>query len=114
MKSTEERELEKIEALRKELEAKRKLAQESHKSTKTSTGYVPPQSKQPLTKPDELHFATDERIKNVQDKSDSKEINFTKILRQNRLRTVSVFKSRKTGRKSTTLLLICKGSFTLK
>lgn len=90
VKSTEERELEKIEALRKELEAKRKRAEESYKSALNSTSYVPSQSKQPLTRPDKIHFATDERIKDTKDnKTDSKEINFTKILRQNKLRNVS-------------------------
>ena len=86
MKSTEERELEIIEAKKKELEVRRKLAQESYKATQSSTAYVPPQSKQPLTRPDAIHFATDERIKGTHDNKNDKEINFTKLLRHNRSR----------------------------
>ena len=86
LKSTEERELEIIEAKKKELEARRKLAQESFKVSQSSTAYVPLQSKQPLTRPDAIHFATDERIKNTHDNENDKEINFTKLLRHNRSR----------------------------
>ena len=60
LKSTEERKLKKIQAFRKELEAKCKCAEESYKSALNSTSYVPSQSKQPLTQPDKIHFATDE------------------------------------------------------
>ena len=86
LKSTEERELEIIEAKKKELEARRKLAQESFKAAQSSTAYVPPQSKQPLTRPDDIHFATDGRIKSTHDNKNDKEINFTKLLRHNRSR----------------------------
>ena len=86
LKSTEERELEIIEAKKKELETRRKLAQESFKVAQSSAAYVPPQSKQPLTRPDAIHFATDERIKSTHENKNDKEINFTKLLRHNRSR----------------------------
>ncbi len=92
VKSTEEMEMERITELKKELELKRKIAEESRRMALASHGYKPVQSKQELTKPDKIHFATDDRLKNPADnKLNTSEVNdFPKMLRHTRSRSVSV------------------------
>ncbi|XP_059167831.1 targeting protein for Xklp2-like isoform X2 [Physella acuta] len=63
VKTSEEIELERIAALKKEMAKTRKLAQESYKKAMTAQGYVPIRSNQPSTLPLGFHFKTDERIK---------------------------------------------------
>ncbi|BFZ19453.1 hypothetical protein BsWGS_22492 [Bradybaena similaris] len=63
-KTTEELELAKIAALKKEVEKTRKLAQESFKKAISAQGYIPLRSSQPATLAVGFHFKTDERIKN--------------------------------------------------
>ncbi|CAH1780160.1 unnamed protein product [Owenia fusiformis] len=82
VKASEQLEMEKIVQMRQELAKKRKLAEKSHKRAQCSSGYAPVRAEHNhLTKPDEFHFATDERIK-AQAKHETKDVDFTRQLRQ--------------------------------
>lgn len=79
-KTTEAEELDKIRALRKSLAKKRKIADESHRKAMVTTGYVPVRSMVPLTRPEEFHFTTDDRLKGVASPA-PKEVDFATNLR---------------------------------
>ena len=91
LKSTEDRELDKIAKLKKELELRRKQSEDSRRMALKSMSYIPAQSKQPTTKPADIHFATDTRVKSNQaEKADEKELDFKRTLRSNSQKSVSV------------------------
>ena len=62
-KTTEQKEMEQVELLRKELEAKRKISKNSFKKLKAVVPQHSVHSTTELTKPEEFHFATDSRVK---------------------------------------------------
>ncbi len=83
-------EMERINKEKKDIEAMRKQADVFYQQTLKSTSYMPTRSKAPLTKPDKIKFATDERIKNTEKElKNDKEIDFTKILRDSKQKSVS-------------------------
>ena len=84
VKSSEEREMEKIAELRHQLAQKRKLAEESKKKLESGESSGPMRSEHKVTKTMEFHFATDERIKthSMETRNDAnKSSNFASSLR---------------------------------
>ncbi len=85
MKTTEQLELERIERLKKTVEAKRKEGDRFYQASLKSTSYIPVQSTAPLTKPSSMNFATDERVKGVLSEAKAvKEVDFPRLLRNHR------------------------------
>ena len=84
IKSSEEQELEKIKALREEVEKRRRVAQKSHKRAFSSSSHQPSRSVQPLTKVEEFSFATDKRIQDHKPPTGTatEHKKFTSMLRQ--------------------------------
>lgn len=63
VKPTEDQEMDRIRMLRQALVEKRKLAAESRVVALSSAGYAPVRSRQPVTRPQEFKFASDDRLK---------------------------------------------------
>ncbi|KAL8612429.1 hypothetical protein ACOMHN_008414 [Nucella lapillus] len=84
LKSSEEIEMERIKQLRKEMQHKRLMAQESYKKTKSGAMPVVVHHFKDPTVPQEFHFQTDKRLKSQSDKSEERGAaagNFVKSLR---------------------------------
>ena len=80
-KSTEELEMERIKQLKKELQHKRLMAQESYKKAMSKAVPVAVHSKDP-TIPQEFQFQTDKRLKTQAEKTEDKSVgDFVKSLR---------------------------------
>ncbi|CAG5134106.1 unnamed protein product [Candidula unifasciata] len=81
--TTEDLEMAKIAAMKKDVEKARKLAQESYKKAISAQGYIPLRSSQPPTLTVSFHFKTDERIKNPEGHGKEEKVkDFTKQLRE--------------------------------
>ncbi|KAK3085599.1 hypothetical protein FSP39_005973 [Pinctada imbricata] len=79
--NAEEKELEEIAHMRKELAKKRAMSQKSYQKAMTSSGYVPHHSKKEPTMPVDIHFSTDARIKAQPVVPNEKPADFTRSLR---------------------------------
>lgn len=104
-KSTEELELERIGQLKKELQHKRRLAQESYKKAMSKTAaYVVPHTTKSPTLPQEFHFETDTRLKSAADDKKVSEMSAGDFVKTLRSRTVqSPNPSRSAGFKTCTV-----------
>ncbi|KAK7483069.1 hypothetical protein BaRGS_00025732 [Batillaria attramentaria] len=98
-------ELERIEQMKKELQHKRRMAQESYKKAMAKTAYVVPHSTKDPTLPQEFRFQTDTRLKSAADDKKAGEEksvgDFVKMLRSRTV--VSPNPSRSTGPKPVTV-----------
>ena len=81
VKNTEEKEMEEIAHLRKELAKKRRLAQQSYQKSMTSTSYIPSHSSKEPTMPVDFQFSTDTRIKSQGSEQMEKSTDFVRSLR---------------------------------
>lgn len=89
-KTTEEMELDKIRAMREELENRKKQFADSYQKAMTITA-APARAKAPTTRPKEFHFTSDQRIKGHQRTSSGTEPKeFSRSLRSSTSAAVSV------------------------
>ncbi|XP_021358329.1 targeting protein for Xklp2 homolog isoform X2 [Mizuhopecten yessoensis] len=91
-KKAEEREMETIAMMRKELVKKRKLAQESYKKAMTGSACQPVHAHKLPTMPQGFQFQTDSRIKShgMETRSESRERDFVETLRSSTATKTSV------------------------